>query len=104
VLKAYRELEHRGLAAGRPGLGTFVAGTLRRVGVAEQAALRKSLLAWLSSADEAGLDPDGMAALFSAALRDFAERRDGTSGRRGAGGRPAGARTGRGRRAAGEVA
>ena len=24
VLKAYRELEHEGLAAGRPGLGTFV--------------------------------------------------------------------------------
>ncbi len=24
VLKAYRELEHRGLAAGRPGQGTFV--------------------------------------------------------------------------------
>src|SRR6266536_3647721 len=30
VLKAYRELEHRGLAAGRPGQGTFIAGTLRR--------------------------------------------------------------------------
>ena len=26
VLKAYRELEHRGLAAGRPGQGTFVQG------------------------------------------------------------------------------
>ena len=24
VLKAYRELEHEGLAAGRPGVGTFV--------------------------------------------------------------------------------
>ncbi len=24
VLKAYRELEHEGLAVGRPGLGTFV--------------------------------------------------------------------------------
>src|ERR1039458_1457689 len=24
VLKAYRELEHRGIAAGRPGQGTFV--------------------------------------------------------------------------------
>src|SRR5262249_61276907 len=28
VLKAYRELEHRGLAAGRPGLGTFVLAAL----------------------------------------------------------------------------
>ena len=54
VLKAYRELEHRGLATGRPGQGTFIAGTLRRVGLAEQAALRKGLLAWLRTADEAG--------------------------------------------------
>src|SRR5262249_32422847 len=28
VLKAYRELEHRGLIAGRPGQGTFVQATL----------------------------------------------------------------------------
>jgi GntR family transcriptional regulator len=40
VLKAYRELEHRGLAAGRPGQGAFIEGTLRHVGLAEQAALR----------------------------------------------------------------
>ena len=31
VLKAYRELEHRGLAAGRPGQGTFIEATLRHV-------------------------------------------------------------------------
>ena len=28
VLKAYRELEHEGLVAARPGIGTFVTGTL----------------------------------------------------------------------------
>ena len=28
VLKAYRELEYEGLAAARPGIGTFVTGTL----------------------------------------------------------------------------
>ena len=28
VLKAYRELEHKGLAGGRPGQGTFIEGTL----------------------------------------------------------------------------
>jgi GntR family transcriptional regulator len=28
VLKAYRELEHDGLVAARPGIGTFVTGTL----------------------------------------------------------------------------
>jgi DNA-binding transcriptional regulator YhcF (GntR family) len=72
VLKAYRELEHRGLAGGRPGQGTFVEGTLGRVGVAEQAGLRRSLLGWLQEAGAAGLDPDGMAALFHAALQDYA--------------------------------
>ncbi|MFB7511025.1 GntR family transcriptional regulator, partial [Streptomyces broussonetiae] len=33
VLKAYRELEHRGLVAGRRGVGTFVEGTVERVGL-----------------------------------------------------------------------
>ena len=28
VLKAYRELEYEGLVAARPGIGTFVTGTL----------------------------------------------------------------------------
>ena len=28
VLKAYRELEHQGLAGARPGVGTFVTGSL----------------------------------------------------------------------------
>jgi GntR family transcriptional regulator len=31
VLKAYKELEAKGLAAGRPGTGTFVTGTLEPV-------------------------------------------------------------------------
>jgi GntR family transcriptional regulator len=73
VLKAYRELEHRGLAVGRPGQGTFIDGTLRHAGIAEQNALRAGLKAWLQSADEAGLDEDGIAALFTSALRDFRE-------------------------------
>lgn len=85
VLKAYRELEHRGLAAGRPGQGTFIAGTLHHVGLAEQSTLRKSLLAWLRAADEAGLDADGMQALFAASLRDFSQGRDDSARSRGAG-------------------
>jgi GntR family transcriptional regulator len=75
VLKAYRELEHRGLAAGRPGQGTFVQGTPGTVGLAELTALRKTLLTWLRSADDAGLDEAGMVALFTSALRDFHDRR-----------------------------
>jgi GntR family transcriptional regulator len=74
VLKAYRELEIRGLAEGRPGQGTFITATLNQVGLPELAKLRRSLLGWLSAADTAGLDADGMAALFASALRDFAER------------------------------
>jgi GntR family transcriptional regulator len=75
VLKAYRELEHRGLAAGRPGQGTFVQGTPGTVGLPELTALRKTLLTWLHSADAAGLDEAGMVALFTSALRDFHDRR-----------------------------
>jgi GntR family transcriptional regulator len=75
VLKAYRELEHRGLAVGRPGQGTFVQGTPGTVGLGELTALRKTLLAWLRTADAAGLDETGMVALFTSALRDFGGER-----------------------------
>ena len=90
VLKAYRELEHKGLAAGRPGQGTFVRATLDQVALPELAALRRSLLGWLATADAAGLDEDGIVALVSSALRDFRERHGGTTAGRG----PAAASTG----------
>ncbi len=77
VLKAYKELETKGLAAGRPGQGTFVQATLSQVGLPELAGLRRTLLVWLASAGQAGLDEDGMVALFTSALRDFHERRGG---------------------------
>ena len=89
VLKAYRELEHRGIAAGRPGQGTFVQAEPGTVPLSELNGLRKSLLTWLRAADSAGLDPDGMTALFSAALRDFHERRAATGAPRGEVGRTA---------------
>src|SRR6516225_2114019 len=44
VLKAYKELETKGLAVGRPGQGTFVQATLSQVALPELAGLRKSLL------------------------------------------------------------
>jgi GntR family transcriptional regulator len=75
VLKAYRELETKGLTAGRPGQGTFIQATLSQVALPELAGLRKALLGWLAAADTAGLDEDGMVALFASALRDFHERR-----------------------------
>jgi GntR family transcriptional regulator len=78
VLKAYKELETKGLTAGRPGQGTFVQATLSQIGLPELTDLRRSLSGWLAAADGAGLDEDGIVALFSSALRDFYERRSGS--------------------------
>jgi GntR family transcriptional regulator len=86
VLKAYKELEVKGLAAGRPGQGTFVQATLSQVALPELTALRRSLSGWLTAADGAGLDEDGMVALFTSALRDFHERRGGSRARGGTAG------------------
>ena len=83
VLKAYKELEIKGLAAGRPGQGTFVQASLGQVALPELAGLHKSLLGWLTTAAAAGLDEDGIVALFTSALRDFYKRRSGTGDRRG---------------------
>ena len=83
VLKAYRNLEMKGLTAGRPGQGTFIEGSLSQVALPELAGLRRSLLGWLGTADAAGLDEDGIVALFTSALRDFHERRAGSTARGG---------------------
>jgi hypothetical protein len=45
------------------------------MGLPELAALRRTLLTWLGTADAAGLDEAGIVALFTSALRDFGERR-----------------------------
>lgn len=74
VLKAYRELEHKGLASGRPGQGTFVDGSPGTTTLPEITKLRGGLLAWFEQADAAGLDEDGISALVASTLRDFAER------------------------------
>ena len=75
VLKAYKELDTKGLTVGRPGQGTFIQATLSQVALPELARLRKALLGWLAVAGAAGLDEDGMVALFTSALRDFHKRR-----------------------------
>jgi GntR family transcriptional regulator len=69
VLKAYRELEHEGLAAGRPGLGTFVTRSLADSSLAAHAALRTGLAQWLTKARQAGLDDESIAALFDSTFR-----------------------------------
>jgi DNA-binding transcriptional regulator YhcF (GntR family) len=84
VLKAYKELETKGLTAGRPGQGTFIRATLSQVALPELTDLHRSLLRWLAAAHGAGLDQDGMVALFTSALRDFYERRSRARSRGGA--------------------
>lgn len=84
VLKAYKDLETKGLTAGRPGQGTFIRTALSQVALPELTALRRSLSAWLTTADGAGLDHDGIVALFTSALRDFHERRSGSRAHGGA--------------------
>jgi GntR family transcriptional regulator len=81
VLKAYKDLETKGLAAGRPGQGTFVLAALSQVALPELSGLRRSLLGWLADADTAGLDEDGVVALFTSVLRDFYKRRGGQADR-----------------------
>jgi len=81
VLKAYKDLETKGLAVGRPGQGTFVRAALSQVALPELSGLRRSLLGWLAEADTAGLDEDGVVALFTSVLRDFYKRRGGQGDR-----------------------
>lgn len=77
VLKAYRDLEHKGLASGRPGRGTFIDASLGDATLPALADLRRGLRSWLVKADGAGLDEEGIVALVTSTLRDFSERRDG---------------------------
>jgi len=69
VLKAYRELEYEGLAAARPGVGTFVTKTLTGASLAAHAPLREELQQWLAKARRAGLDSDSIEALFLTTFR-----------------------------------
>src|SRR5580658_8222083 len=72
VLKAYRELEHRGIAAGRPGQGTFIESEPATISLKDLTRLRRRLLSgWLQEALDAGLDEDGITALFASAAHEL---------------------------------
>ena len=73
VLKAYRELEYEGLVAARPGIGTFVTGTLDGVPLAVHGPLRSDLQRWLAKARRAVLDDESIEALFASTFRSAAE-------------------------------
>jgi GntR family transcriptional regulator len=69
VLKAYRELERDSLVAPRPGVGTFVTGSLSGPGLGAIQPLRRELEGWLARARQAGLDDESIEALFLASFR-----------------------------------
>ncbi|HLX48179.1 MAG TPA: GntR family transcriptional regulator [Streptosporangiaceae bacterium] len=69
VLKAYRELEYEGLAAARPGVGTFVTRTLSDASLPAHGPLRQDLRRWLARARQAGLDDESIEALFMSTFR-----------------------------------
>ena len=73
VLKAYRELEHEGLVAARPGVGTFVTRTLADASLTAHEPLRRDLRRWLSKARQAGLDEESIEALFLTTFRTISE-------------------------------
>ncbi len=73
VLKAYRQLEYEGLAAAKPGVGTFVTGTLTGASAAAQGPLRRDLQRWLAKARQAGLDNESIEALFRNTFRASSE-------------------------------
>ena len=73
VSKAYRELEHQGLAAAKPGVGTFITRSLGQASLAEHGPLQQELRAWLVKARAAGLTEPGIDAMFQNTRRESAE-------------------------------
>jgi GntR family transcriptional regulator len=73
VLKAYRELEHEGLVSARPGVGTFVTGSLGGQSLAAHGPLRLALQRWIVKARRAGLDDESIEAIFRDSFRSAAE-------------------------------
>jgi len=70
VVKAYRQLEHEGLAGGRPGQGTFITATLASPPADANQVLRASLEQWFRDADEAGLSDEAVTALIAVVRHD----------------------------------
>jgi GntR family transcriptional regulator len=69
VLHAYRQLDLEGLVEGRRGVGTFVAAAPPPPPVDDLEGLRSALERWVARARTAGLDDEGIGALFADAVR-----------------------------------
>jgi GntR family transcriptional regulator len=75
VVKAYRQLEHEGLAGGRPGQGTFITAPLAPPPPAASESLRSSLEEWFRSAQEAGLSEEAVTALIAVVRHETRKER-----------------------------
>jgi GntR family transcriptional regulator len=74
VHRAYRELEHQGIAEGRSGLGTFITSHARSfVGTTNSEGVEEDIRAWVRRARSIGMDDERIADLVSAALRQVGE-------------------------------
>ena len=72
VIKAYADLEGKGIAKGRPGVGTFIVSVPEKVDVSQLNSLRRSLKrGWLRTATDAGLDEADIVALFTSTLHEL---------------------------------
>jgi GntR family transcriptional regulator len=70
VHRAYRELEHQGVAEGRSGLGTFITSHARSfVGATNSENVEEDLHVWIRKARSAGMDDDNIANLLRTALQ-----------------------------------
>ena len=74
VHRAYRELEHQGIAEGRSGLGTFITSHARSfVGTTNSEGVEEDLRACVRRARSVGMDDERIADLVRAALRQVGE-------------------------------
>src|SRR5712672_372783 len=73
VSKAYRELEHEGLAAAKPGVGTFITRSLGQSSLAEYGPLQDQLRVWLANARAAGLTEAGIEAMIHSTYGENAD-------------------------------
>lgn len=69
MLKAYRQLEYEGLAAAKPGVGTFVTKTLTDASIAAHQQLSQDLLRWYRKARAAGLDSESIDGIYQQTVR-----------------------------------
>ena len=73
VLKAYRELESRGLVEGRQGVGTFAVRRPSGPPPSVHTRLARSLDRWVKSARDEGLDEASIQALLRSAAQQRSE-------------------------------